>query len=189
MTNNNRKKAFEISCWSVAIAVLIGALGYYNFVDKPTPIVLNGNNVGDVCPSEDIQIIGSDEIFNINNTRGKITLINFWATYCGPCVMEIPHFEEINNKYSEYVYTIIIHHEIVTHKNLEGFINSTWNNYSSKFGLDTSKTQYYTDLGGTGPLPMTIIVDQEGKIAYKYLKSITYELLEKDVKSLLDTNS
>ena len=43
----------------------------------------------------------SDSVYVLENLKGKVVLINFWATWCGPCRMEIPDFNDLYDKYHE----------------------------------------------------------------------------------------
>ena len=97
----------------LAGVVLVGALGYYNCIDKP---IVGNVKVGDMCPDFTVNtfVTSSDgfalggEPFNLAQSRGKVVIINFWATYCAPCKAEIPEFEEIQKTYQEDVIVITL---------------------------------------------------------------------------------
>lgn len=179
------KKWFKITSISVASSLLVGVLIYANFFNKDSNPITTGNEIGEKCLDTNLSIYGKDEKFTVSSHVGKIVIINFWATYCGPCVLEIPHFEDIQKEYQDDVYVVAIHHKDTT-EDVEKFINKkAWNEYSIDFAQDEESTNYYEALGGKGTLPMTVIVDQEGIISNKYLSSITYESLKTDVDNLL----
>ena len=179
------KKWFKITSISVASSILVGVLVYANFFNKDSNPITTGNEIGEKCLDTNLSIYGKEEKFTVSGHIGKIVIINFWATYCGPCVLEIPHFEDIQNEYKDEVYVVAIHHKDTT-EDVSKFINKKeWNTYSIDFAQDDDATNYYEALGGKGTLPMTVIVDQEGIISNKYLSSITYESLKTDVDNLL----
>ena len=56
---------------------------------------------------EDENVLLKEDMVSLSNLRGKVILINFWATWCGPCIMEIPDFNELYKKYSEDDFEIL----------------------------------------------------------------------------------
>ena len=51
--------------------------------------------------AQEVEVVKFDEIVKIlENDTDKVKVVNFWATWCGPCVRELPNFEAINKKYS-----------------------------------------------------------------------------------------
>lgn len=185
----DKQKVTKYTLVSLAGAILIGAFVYSNFIYQSTPPIQEGNNVGDLCPDVTLDIYGSNEKFTVSEHKGKITVINFWATWCGPCVLEIPHFEEIQKHYGDSIYTIAIHSNNLEDDTnyVDNFIEKKgWYDYEIDFAQDLTTNDLYTTLGGKGSLPMTFILDQEGVITHKFLSSITYEMLQESIDSLLN---
>ena len=59
--------------------------------------------------------------FTLSETRGKVTFINLWATYCTPCVKELPHFDAFCREHGDDVAMLAVHSSIVTdNRNLSG---------------------------------------------------------------------
>lgn len=190
----------EVVTWIVALAVLVTALVMYNFVDiekafvPDTPItggdVETGNQVGDIAPDFTVELYGSEGSFNLYENRGKITVINFWATWCTPCVNELPFFNELAVNHPE-LDVIAIHGASTT--NVANFITSKgWDDYSVTFAQDNlngTKCLTFAMLGGTDKWPMTVIVDAEGKIIYNDILSFhSYEDLNTLVTGLIANN-
>ena len=165
-----RKKIFKIVSWSIASAVLVSTLVYYNFIYEQES-VKTVYDVGDNCPEVDIDIYGKDENFNIKNHKDQVTVINFWYTTCNPCCDEMPYFNELQLEFKEDMYFIAIHDRIIT-EDVETFLDNTWPDYVIDFGQDTEDIKYYESLGGNGAFPMSIIVDKEGVIRYRYSKEL-----------------
>ncbi|MDE5566133.1 MAG: 4Fe-4S binding protein [Anaeroplasmataceae bacterium] len=148
-----------------------------------------GNQVGQLCISQDIHLIGSDEVFNVIDQKGKITIINFWGTWCTPCVAELPSFDEIQKEYKEEVTVIAIHDAQNYDSTVIKYIESHWPDFEILFGYDAATSnglsEYYVSLGGSQTYPMTLIVDQSGVIQVVRQGSITKEELKTFVESLL----
>ena len=181
------KRILEIVLYSAAAILLVAALIYYNAFDKTT--TLSGNDVGDICPEFSVQLIDSNDTYTLTNEPGKITVINFWGTWCGPCVAELPYFSEVAEEFAETVNVIAIHSEY-TEKNVDisEFITEKGWSELIKFAYDSEQESgdlVYELLGGKGTYPMTLIIDDQGIITFKVIGSLTHdELLEAVVSAL-----
>ena len=124
------------------------------------------------CPDFTVPVYGGDT-FVLSQARGKVTVINFWATWCTPCINELPYFEQIGAEYGEDVEMICIHSELVT-EDVQAWIDAR--DYALRFALDETG-EVIKSLGGSTMLPMTVIVDQNGTIVYNAVGSVTYDAL------------
>ncbi|MBE7086179.1 MAG: TlpA family protein disulfide reductase [Clostridiales bacterium] len=194
-------KKLEITAWVAAGTLLMGALAYYNFVDKP---IQRGVEVGDFCPDftiatyqvQDGEFKTGGDFFTLSDQLDKVVIINFWATYCAPCKAELPEFNQIQETYSEDVVVITLDGETsLTDEQLLAWMNTNeesaaWDSFSILFakydGSEGSAANVYNRLGFvSGALPATVVVDREGKIAFKKEGSMHYEDLEKVITPLL----
>lgn len=175
----------EMTAWILALALLVGALVYYNFVDVKVPEPVNtetGYEVGDVAPDFTLNLYGSEGgEFNLYANRGKVTVINFWATWCTPCVGEIPYFNRLANDNRDITVIAInadpsdVADYIDRKESIESDgSTSHWRDYNIMFaqdGIDGAQALTFKAFGGTGFLPLTVIVDGEGKVVYNSIKS------------------
>lgn len=191
------KKIAKIVAYSVAGVIMIGALGYYNFIDKAPE---SGVEKGNRCPDFTAQTYAVDGDtfyvdgeFTLSQQIGKVVVVNFWETWCQACVQELPEFNEIQVKYAEQVEVIAIAgvtstvDEAATWMSEKGWHvfdeAHDWVDFSLTFGY--LPTQICTDLGCGGMLPRTIIVDKSGIVAFEVDGSMTYESLEQEIEKLL----
>lgn len=192
MLKKAKKKSLVARCvaWVLALAVLAGALVYYNVIHKDAPKPDAGFEVGDTCNSLDLGVYNSPDgkdTFNVADQLGKVTVINFWGTWCGPCIAELPHFDQVA---SDYVGRVTV---VAVHSDYKGETAADWiaENYPETSILfaqdegDGGNGAYYTALGGEGDFPMTIIVDKEGVITFTCRGSITHEELVDAVEEAL----
>lgn len=194
-----RNRCLEIAAWSLATIILIFALVYYNFLVKSAVFPYKD---GDACPEFVVRTYdGTAEggTFTLSETKGKVVVLNFWATWCGPCVAEMPYFNDLQNNYPDDV-TVVAFHQASPTENIQKFIDSvkitkdSWSDYSVIFAQDETeliedlaslKTSLYYGLGGKGAYPITVVLDREGKVACLESNSVTYEKLVELITPLI----
>ena len=191
-----KRKIFKIVLYSVMALVLVGALIYYNFIHK-NPERSEAVLVGTVIVDMDIPLYDENELtnntFNPLDNTDKITIINFWGTWCGPCVAELPHFDAIASEYKDDVTVFAVHSNRLSSDAVD-FINNNYANSEIIFGRDFPNESgkivdpevYYTLLGGANnSYPMTLIVDEYGIIRAHFVGSITHEELVSEIEKLI----
>ena len=196
MPIEKKRKIFKTVLYSVMAVVLIFSLVYFNFIHK-NPEIPVGSEVGDKCYGMDIPLYDenglTENTFNVADNSGKITVINFWGTWCGPCVAELPHFNAIASEYADSV-TVLAVHSNRMNSTATNFINENYPDSKILFGKDFPNESgkmfdpeiYFTLLGGSNnQYPMTLIVDDKGIIRAHYVGSITHEELVNDIEKLL----
>ncbi len=178
--------------WAAALAVLAGVLVYFNgpwsgqaepesaapavTVDESIPV---GPEVGQRGPDFTAPLYGGGD-FSLADTLGKVTVINFWATWCTPCVNELPHFQKLYETYGDDVAVIALHSDLVT-DDVDAYLAGF--DYTIPFALDDSGI--VAAYGGSTMLPQTIVLDRSGVVTYNKVGSVTYEVLESLVTPLL----
>ena len=182
----------------LAAVVMSGALVYYNFIDKKK--VVEGVAVGDACPDftvdtykiEDGKFQTGGEKFTLSEHKGEIVVVNFWATYCGPCIAELPEFDRFQKDYAEDVTVITLDGETnITAEFLAGWLNDNeqaegWESFDITFGRYEKGNDVYQTLGFTSyALPGTMIINREGVIVYREDGEMHYEDLLTQIEPLL----
>lgn len=150
-----------------------------------------GNNPGDFSPVINIKKIdreGNESDFDVTMNKGKITVVNFWATWCGPCIEELPYFNALNNKYSNDLLDVVVVHDGNSYipKTVLGKMNSSsMKDYTFDWAYDDVECSYYKSLGGLDSYPTTTIIDQNGYVVFNKIGSITFDEIDTIVQSLL----
>ena len=124
--------------------------------------------------------------------RGKVVLLNFWGTWCGPCRKEIPDFIELVDKYQESGLEIIgVTLTSGPPENIQRFSDRMGINYTLLTDFEARETQTVTWEYGkaTGRpingIPTTFIIDREGYIVKKYIGPRPEHIFYKDLKPYL----
>ena len=124
----------------------------------------------------------------INGNKGKVTVVNFWATWCPPCLKEFPDIVKFYNTYhSKGVEVVAISmNEPDEMEDIADFLNENKPPFPVYMAASQDE-KFYSGIGHDweGLIPLTLIFDTEGKNAYFHLKEVNYDSLEKDITPLL----
>jgi len=123
--------------------------------------------------------------------RGKIVLVNFWATWCGPCRFEIPSLIEFQQKYSEQGLVVLgvatddegksVVEPYITNERFEVAGQKVVINYPILLGNEDVADKF----GGIIGIPTTFLISRDGKIVKQIIGLVDHDKLEADIKSLL----
>jgi thiol-disulfide isomerase/thioredoxin len=121
---------------------------------------------------------------NSENWRGKVLVVNFWASWCPPCVEEMPALDKIAQEYATKN-VLIVGIGIDSPSNIREFLEKTPVSYPIVIGgLEGSNLS--KQMGNTqGALPFTVIINSKGKSIYSKLGKIREEELRKVINSEL----
>ena len=193
----NTKKARNITRGLVTAAMIAFLLGSFVYYWQTTPDYVQpeeGNEVGDTCPDYDLTRVDATGILEgttINPAEtGKITIINFWGTWCTPCVNELPYFDQIATNYADTVAVIAIHTDMIANT-APDYIAGHYPNSNILFAKDDASDTpntpevYYSTLGGRDTYPYTVVLDEHGVIVKIFFDALHYEDLEAVVEELL----
>jgi cytochrome c biogenesis protein CcmG/thiol:disulfide interchange protein DsbE len=121
-------------------------------------------------------------VIELSKLKGKVVLVNFWATWCPPCRAEIPDFIEVYNTYKSKGFEIVgIALDEDGWSKVAPYIEEVKINYLVVLGSAKVVQQY----GGIEAIPTTFIVDKNGYIAGTQVGLLSKETLEQKLKSLL----
>ena len=99
----------------------------------------------------------------LSDYKGKVVLLNFWATWCGPCALEIPWFEQFQQDYRSKGFEVVgVSMDEEGWKAVKPYIAEKKINYRIVLGNDSVGELY----GGVDSLPTTFIIDREGRFAF-----------------------
>jgi peroxiredoxin len=99
----------------------------------------------------------------LSDYRGKVVLLNFWATWCGPCTLEIPWFIQFEQQYKDKGFAVLgVSMDEEGWAAVKPYVSEHKMNYRVLLGND-SVSQLY---GGVESLPTTFMIDREGNVAF-----------------------
>ena len=119
----------------------------------------------------------------LSDYKGKVILLDFWATWCGPCKVEIPWFLEFQQKYGKAGLQVIGISVDDPLDKLEPFVKEMKMTYPVLQGLGKDNVQdAYGPMVG---LPVTVMISRDGKICSKHVGLGKKETFESEIKALL----
>jgi thiol-disulfide isomerase/thioredoxin len=133
-------------------------------------------------PAPEFTLAGLDgKPVTLAGSKGKVILVNFWATWCGPCRAEIPDLVELQKKYKDRLQILGL---VVDDEDLEAI-----KKFSSRYGINYPVALATNDIriqyGGIPALPTSFVLDSEGRVVQKHEGLRDPELYETEIRSLL----
>ena len=129
---------------------------------------------------------------SLKELKGKVVLLNFWGTWCGPCRQEIPAFIKLTEKYKKDGLEIVgITLTSGSPENIQSFSDKWGINYTLLTDIEGNETQVVTAKYGqaTGQritgIPTTFIIDREGYIRQRYVGARSESIFYKDLEPYL----
>ena len=118
----------------------------------------------------------------LSDYRGKVVLLDFWATWCGPCKIEIPWFKEFQRKYKDKGFEVIgVSMDDDGWEAVKPFAADMGINYRIVIGNDSTADAY----GGVSALPTTFVIDRKGKIAAVHVGVVSKGDIQDGIEALL----
>ena len=133
-------------------------------------------------PAPDFKLAGIDgKPVTLADSRGKVILLNFWATWCGPCRAEIPDLIELQNKYKDHLQILGLVVDDDDPDTIKKFVGKFHINYPVALATDDLRLEY----GGIPALPTSFVLDAEGRVVQKHEGLRDPVLYETEIRSLL----
>lgn len=136
---------------------------------------------GGLAPDFVLPSLDGKEV-RLSSYRGKVVILDFWATWCPPCRVELPHFIELYEEFQDDGLEIIgISLDRTSSREVASFVKDWKIPYIIVMGTPDVVSSY----GGIRGIPTTFVIDRSGKVYRKYVGYRKKEVFERDVRELL----
>ena len=173
--NKKRRRAMRI-VRLFALLLLCFALLWFNVLDPALDGARQpaaGSEVGMQLQDFTIECLDGGS-FRLADTRGKVTILNLWATYCGPCVEELAYFDALCREHPDDLAVLAVHSSVVT-DDPAAFLEGR--DLRLRFAVDTADDLVWNLVNGSSALPQTIVLSRSGEVIYNEKGSVTPEML------------
>lgn len=175
---------------AVFIGVIILAAAGYNYLSKKympddgKPNTPESTKTLQTAPDFEVIDINGDTV-HLKDYFGTPIVLNFWATWCGPCKAEMPYFDALYNEHKDDIIFMMVNltdgYQDTVDK-VNGFINE--NGYTFPVYYDTKYNAANTY--GVSSIPMSIFINEKGEIADYHLGTMSEENLKKCIEEILN---
>ena len=120
------------------------------------------------------------EFLEMSDLRGKVVLVNFWATWCGPCREEIPYLASLTERYPEHLVVIGVSEDAGGVDMVEAFADQ----YGVNYPIVMSTPEIKRAFPGVFALPTSFVVDPDGQMVQTHVGLISPVILEQETRYL-----
>ena len=117
---------------------------------------------------------------NLNEYQGKWLVVNYWATWCPPCIVEMPELQSFHDEHADKGAMVIgINAELISPDRLQTFLDD----YFITYPIFMSKPRAQSELGLMPGLPTTFLVTPEGEVVARQVGPVTREMIEQFIQN------
>lgn len=194
-TLNRQARMLKILVWLLAIhagfgilaMAALGSFGVLGFLASREAAVNARTQsdgaamIGKLLPGFRLEDQSGTQVTN-REVEGKVVLLNFWATWCGPCRTEMPWFVEFQDRYGESGFTVL-----AVSMDQEGWevVRPFIEQQGLNFPVFVGDRDFGDAFGGVNVLPITFIVDRTGRIIARHRGLVDKSEYEKEIEALL----
>ena len=169
----------------VVVALVVALMLYFGYHQVRHPGAASAARLTGAALAPDFSLESLDgTTMRLSDLRGKAVLLNFWATWCGPCKIEMPWFVDFQNQYASQGLQIVgVAMDDASKEDIGKFAKDMGVNYPILIGKDSVGDQY----GGVPALPETFVITRDGKIMDKIIGLRGKAEIEDAIKKALET--
>ena len=166
----------------IGALVLVAALGLIWLGDHEVPAPV-GRGID--APDFDLPLHGSPDSFVLSEKRGRVVLVNFWATWCKPCEEEMPSMERLYQRLAPQGFELVAVSVDEEAGDIDKFLRRT----PVSFPIALDPGQDISRLYQTQGYPESLLVDQDGRILERYVGPREWSVYEPRIRALIGQGS
>lgn len=155
-----------------------------NIADPKKPVSdATSGSAPEPAPAVSLNLLNGG-VLALDSLRGKVVLVDFWATWCVPCLSEIPMFNQLKKDYQPRgVEVVAISLDEEGAAKVKPFVKAHPMNYTQTVGDESTATAFKVD---SSTLPVTLLIDKQGRIRFRHVGITTKEVLEGEINQLMN---
>lgn len=144
-----------------------------------------GSSASKPAPDLVLDRVDGSGTMSLADQKGKVVLVDLWATWCAPCIAELPHLQTMAETFGEKDFVMLgVVLESGEASEVQEFVTEKNIHYPQVMGVDGTKESFGPFLG----YPTKYLIDREGRVVKRYFGAVGDEL-QKDIASLIETGS
>ena len=167
---------------SLAVAWLVGCGQHAASLVQPKEPTVKPGEIGSRLPEFSVKDLQGHEIAS-SELRGKVVLVDFWATWCQPCKKEMPGYQALLNKYASRGFTVI-GFKLDTMMDTEDPVSFA-KRLGVRYALAVASDEVKNKFGGIAGLPTTMLYDRQGILREKIIGFEYTDVIGSELKPLL----
>jgi peroxiredoxin len=158
--------------WAFVLTVMVAFYVLADWLRKPS--------LPDIAPNFDLQAVDGGKV-SLSSLRGQAVVLNFWATWCGPCRTEIPELNAFKSDHPDVELLGIAINSGGANK-LSPWLKRNEIHYTILVGTDQVQSEY-----DVSTLPTTVIIDGDGRVREVFVGAVTEDTLTNAINSVQDS--
>lgn len=133
-------------------------------------------------PDFSFSAVADQRKVDIRDYRGKVVLINFWATWCGPCIQEIPSLNSLREEFGSQGFEVI---GLSIDQGGERVVDKMIERAGIKYPVVISTRKLERQFGGVYGVPTSFLVDRSGNVLKRYTGYASHDVFVDDIKAAI----
>jgi thiol-disulfide isomerase/thioredoxin len=117
--------------------------------------------------------------------KDKVVLVNFWATWCAPCLDEMPNFARLASKYADHLQVVGLSLDYGSPESVSASLKSFAQHHGINYPLAIASPQVQSLFGGILGLPTSFLLDRQGRVVQKHVGFVDPEIYEAEIRALI----
>ncbi|MCG6954848.1 MAG: TlpA family protein disulfide reductase [Gemmatimonadetes bacterium] len=166
-------RSVEVALWLMVVGAVL-----YRFVPGVGPQQVSEDGT---APNFTVHTLSGDKV-TLSDLRGDVVLVNFWATWCPPCRLEIPGFQRVYDDYKDKGFTVV---GLSTDEAGPGVVQRFVSEHSITYPIGMATNEMRRLYGGVDALPQSFLLDKTGHVRKMVAGMFSEGILRREVDALL----